>query len=174
MQAARDTEKGAPAAPIRRAGQPIRRPLVRAGLVLAALSVVCLVLPAVSAAAGGRLIVVHKGKATSIAHTSAPLRTAPPSTVVVVHKSKASSIKVIWAWGEPVAVAHGRGSGKSAVAATHRPAFAGRAAMLVLGWWGIARSNSMGNDEVATRWAALLPPHGLGHLLRNVDAVHGL
>jgi mannosyltransferase len=46
--------------------------------------------------------------------------------------------------------------------------------MLVLGWWGIARDNSMGNDEVATRWAALLPLRELVHLLSNVDAVHGL
>jgi mannosyltransferase len=46
--------------------------------------------------------------------------------------------------------------------------------MLVLGWWGIARDNSMGNDEVATRWAALLPLRELAHLLGHVDAVHGL
>ena len=46
--------------------------------------------------------------------------------------------------------------------------------MLVLGWWGIARYNSMGNDEVATRWAALLPLRELAHLLSKVDAVHGL
>jgi mannosyltransferase len=32
----------------------------------------------------------------------------------------------------------------------------------------------MGNDEVATRWAALLPLRALVHLLSNVDAVHGL
>jgi mannosyltransferase len=32
----------------------------------------------------------------------------------------------------------------------------------------------MGNDEVATRWAALLSVHQLAHLLRHVDAVHGL
>ena len=32
----------------------------------------------------------------------------------------------------------------------------------------------MGNDEVATRWAALLPLRELAHLLRHVDAVHGL
>jgi mannosyltransferase len=46
--------------------------------------------------------------------------------------------------------------------------------MLALGWWGIARDNSMGNDEVATRWAALLPLRELAHLVGNVDAVHGL
>ena len=32
----------------------------------------------------------------------------------------------------------------------------------------------MGNDEVATRYAALLPLHLLARLLRHVDAVHGL
>ena len=46
--------------------------------------------------------------------------------------------------------------------------------MAVLGGWGLARSGSMGNDEVATRWAALLSLRDLGHLLRHVDAVHGL
>jgi mannosyltransferase len=48
------------------------------------------------------------------------------------------------------------------------------ATMAVLGWWGLARRNSMGNDEVATRWAALLPLHELFRLLSNLDAVHGL
>jgi mannosyltransferase len=46
--------------------------------------------------------------------------------------------------------------------------------MLVLGWWGLARDSAMGNDEVATRWAALLSLRGLAHLLSNQDAVHGL
>ena len=46
--------------------------------------------------------------------------------------------------------------------------------MAVLGWWDLARRNSMGNDEVATRWAALLPLPQLEHLLSHVDAVHGL
>jgi len=32
----------------------------------------------------------------------------------------------------------------------------------------------MGNDEVATRWAALLSLRELAHLVRHVDAVHGL
>ena len=31
----------------------------------------------------------------------------------------------------------------------------------------------MGNDEVVTRWAALLPLHELFHLVNHVDAVHG-
>jgi mannosyltransferase len=48
------------------------------------------------------------------------------------------------------------------------------ATMAVLSWWGLDRRNSMGNDEVATRWAALLPLRELFHLLRHLDAVHGL
>ena len=46
--------------------------------------------------------------------------------------------------------------------------------MAVLGVWGLARDSAMGNDEVATRYAALLPLHLLARLLRHVDAVHGL
>ena len=42
------------------------------------------------------------------------------------------------------------------------------------GAYGLARAGSMGNDEVATRWAALLSLRELAHLLRHVDAVHGL
>ncbi len=48
------------------------------------------------------------------------------------------------------------------------------AVMLVFGLWGLSRDSSMGNDEVATRWAALLSLRELAHLLANVDAVHGL
>ena len=46
--------------------------------------------------------------------------------------------------------------------------------MAVLGLWGLARDSSMGNDEVATRWAALLSLRDLAHLLNTIDAVHGL
>jgi mannosyltransferase len=46
--------------------------------------------------------------------------------------------------------------------------------MTIAGLWGLTRDSSMGNDEVATRWAALLGLHDLAHLLRHVDAVHGL
>ena len=67
-----------------------------------------------------------------------------------------------------------RTAGWAATAAAWIPPAAAAAVMLVLGWWGIARDNSMGNDEVATRWAALLPLRELAHLLGNVDAVHGL
>ena len=54
------------------------------------------------------------------------------------------------------------------------PVIGAAAVMAVLGVWGLARDSAMGNDEVATRWAALLPLHLLTHLLRHVDAVHGL
>ena len=61
-----------------------------------------------------------------------------------------------------------------AAAARYAPAVLAAAVMAVLGVWGLARDSSMGNDEVATRWAALLSLHQLGRLLRHVDAVHGL
>jgi mannosyltransferase len=48
------------------------------------------------------------------------------------------------------------------------------AVMAVLGVWGLARHNAMGNDEVASRWAAMLSLGQLFHLLGNLDAVHGL
>jgi mannosyltransferase len=54
------------------------------------------------------------------------------------------------------------------------PILVAAAVMLVAGLWGLARDSSMGNDEVATRWAARLSLHQLDHLLRHVDAVHGL
>jgi mannosyltransferase len=46
--------------------------------------------------------------------------------------------------------------------------------MTCFGLWGLARYSAMGNDEVASRWAALLPLRQLAQLLRHVDAVHGL
>jgi mannosyltransferase len=45
--------------------------------------------------------------------------------------------------------------------------------MTGFGLWGLVRQDSMGNDEVATRYAALLSLRQLAHLLSNVDAVHG-
>jgi mannosyltransferase len=67
-----------------------------------------------------------------------------------------------------------RGGGWAAVAAKFAPVLIAAAAMAVLGIWGLARDSSMGNDEVATRWAALLSLRDLAHLLNTVDAVHGL
>ncbi|MGH3400731.1 MAG: glycosyltransferase family 39 protein [Streptosporangiaceae bacterium] len=64
--------------------------------------------------------------------------------------------------------------GRTAAAARYLPVGLAAAVMLVLGLWGLARQSAMGNDEVATRWAALLPLRELFHLLNNVDAVHGL
>ncbi len=57
--------------------------------------------------------------------------------------------------------------------ARYVPPAAAAAVMLALGLWGLVRQNSMGNDEVATRYAALLSLGQLKHLLSNVDAVHG-
>jgi len=71
---------------------------------------------------------------------------------------------------EPPAAAPSRWRG----AAWYWPALAAALVMAVLGVWGLERDSSMGNDEVATRWAALLPLHQLAHLVNNVDAVHGL
>ncbi len=67
-----------------------------------------------------------------------------------------------------------RAGGWRAAAARYAQAGAAAAVMLVLGLWGLARDSAMGNDEVATRWAALLSLRELAHLVNNVDAVHGL
>jgi mannosyltransferase len=48
------------------------------------------------------------------------------------------------------------------------------ATMTVFGLWGLARHQAMSNDEVASRWAASLSLPQLAHLLRHVDAWHGL
>ena len=80
----------------------------------------------------------------------------------------------------PAAVAVPAGAGRSRAggwaapgAARYAPVIIAAATMAVLGLWGLARDSSMGNDEVATRWAALLPLRQLAHLLNTVDAVHG-
>jgi mannosyltransferase len=67
-----------------------------------------------------------------------------------------------------------RGRGWAAAAGKYAPAGIAAAVMAVLGLWGLARHSSMANDEVATRWAALLSLRDLAHLLNTVDAVHGL
>lgn len=59
-------------------------------------------------------------------------------------------------------------------AARYGPVLLPVLAMLAAGVAGLGRLDSMGNDEVATRWAALLSLRELGHLVRHVDAVHGL
>ncbi len=57
--------------------------------------------------------------------------------------------------------------------ARYVPIGAAAATMIVLGVWGLARQGAMGNDEVVTRWAAMLPLPGLGHLLEHTDIFHG-
>ena len=58
--------------------------------------------------------------------------------------------------------------------ARYGPIVAPAAAMAGPGSSALARDSSMGNDEVASRWAASLSLRQLAHLLRHVDAVHGL
>ena len=67
-----------------------------------------------------------------------------------------------------------RRGGWAAAVTRYGPAVIAGAVMAVLGLWGLARDSSMGNDEVATRWAALLSLRDLAHLLNTIDAVHGL
>ena len=62
----------------------------------------------------------------------------------------------------------------AAYVARYAPVLLPAAVMTVAGLWGLTRDSSMGNDEVATRWAALLNLRDLARLLRHVDAVHGL
>ena len=62
----------------------------------------------------------------------------------------------------------------AAYLARYAPVLLPAVVMTAAGLWGLTRDSSMGNDEVATRWAALLPLRNLAHLLRHVDAVHGL
>jgi mannosyltransferase len=57
---------------------------------------------------------------------------------------------------------------------TFLPIVAAAAVMAVLGVWGLARQGAMGNDEVVTRWAAMLPLPELRHLLSHTDIFHGL
>ena len=71
------------------------------------------------------------------------------------------------------ATSHPAAGGRAAGPARYAPAAAAAAVMVVLGIWGLARDSAMGNDEVATRWAALLSLRDLAHLVDNVDAVHG-
>jgi mannosyltransferase len=67
-----------------------------------------------------------------------------------------------------------RAGTRAALAARYAPPAAAAAAMTAAGLWGLTRDSAMGNDEVVSRWAALLSLRQLAHLLRHVDAVHGL
>ncbi len=78
---------------------------------------------------------------------------------------------------EPAAAGSGAAdrstAGPAAKLARYLPVVLTAGTMVVMGLWGLKRHSSMGNDEVVTRWAALLPLHELFHLLSHVDAVHG-
>jgi mannosyltransferase len=62
---------------------------------------------------------------------------------------------------------------RSATVASYAAILTPAAVMALLGIWRLARDSAMGNDEVATRYAALLSLRQLARLLRHVDAVHG-
>ncbi len=66
------------------------------------------------------------------------------------------------------------GAQRRAAVRRYLPVLAAAAVMAALGLWGLGRDSAMGNDEVVSRWAALLSLHQLAHLLDHVDAVHGL
>jgi mannosyltransferase len=68
----------------------------------------------------------------------------------------------------------GRTAGWVAAAARYAPVIAVSALMAFFGLWGLARGSAMGNDEVVSRFAALLPLGQLRQLLSRVDIVHGL
>jgi mannosyltransferase len=72
------------------------------------------------------------------------------------------------------AVGAARTAGWATVVVRYAPVVAASAVMAVLGSWGLARGSAMGNDEVVSRFAALLSLGQLVHLLRRVDIVHGL
>jgi len=67
-----------------------------------------------------------------------------------------------------------RSAGWVAVAVSWAPVVAVSGLMTFFGLWGLARSSAMGNDEVVSRYAALLSLGQLAVLLRRVDIVHGL
>ncbi|HTS95021.1 MAG TPA: glycosyltransferase family 39 protein [Streptosporangiaceae bacterium] len=47
------------------------------------------------------------------------------------------------------------------------------AVMLAAGLWGLARHDTMGNDEIVTRYASTLSLGQLAHLLEHTDIYHG-
>jgi len=65
-------------------------------------------------------------------------------------------------------------AGWVAAAGACAPVIAACATMTFLGLWGLARGSAMGNDEVVSRYAALLPIGQLAALVRRVDIVHAL
>jgi mannosyltransferase len=67
-----------------------------------------------------------------------------------------------------------RTAGWVAAVGSCAPVVAASGLMAFFGLWGLARRSAMGNDEVVSRYAALLPLGQLVQLLRRVDIVHGL
>jgi mannosyltransferase len=79
---------------------------------------------------------------------------------------------------EGATAASGKGGGVArpwvAAAARYAPVVAVSGLMTFFGLWGLARKSAMGNDEVVSRYAALLSIGQLVRLLGHVDIVHGL
>ena len=65
------------------------------------------------------------------------------------------------------------GAGWPARAVRFLPVAFVSAVMLVLGLWGLARHDAMGNDEIVTRYASTLSLGQLAHLLEHTDIYHG-
>ncbi|HWA67942.1 MAG TPA: hypothetical protein VG899_16380 [Mycobacteriales bacterium] len=98
---------------------------------------------------------------------SAPARPTAAWDVLIPEQPVAPA----WTAGEPnLRLAPRRESRLARVAVW----LAAPALLAGLGAWGLQRHGAYSGDESATRWAALLPIHDLFHLLRHIDAVHGL
>ena len=119
----------------------------------------------------------QNGKAPSPAEpagTPAPALPAAADWGIQVHRGDCRR-RTLMTEVRPAQAAHAAGGGAARgpggggrAAARYAPAGAAALVMVVLGLWGLARDSAMGNDEVATRWAALLSLRELAHLLNNV------
>jgi mannosyltransferase len=98
----------------------------------------------------------------------------PSSSVPPASPAPASASVPAASPAPPSASAPTGARGARAAAASYLPVAIVAVTMAVLGVWGLTRHNAMGNDEVASRYAATLSLGQLFHLLSNADAVHGL
>jgi len=106
-------------------------------------------------------------------HGAAPAQPGPPTPPGPAQSGPASpSASAPEAPSPPATGTTGTRDGR-AIAAWWLPVAGAVAVMAVLGVWDLARRNAMGNDEVASRYAAMLSLGQLFHLLSHLDAVHG-
>jgi mannosyltransferase len=73
----------------------------------------------------------------------------------------------------PAPAAPAAGADWSARAVRFLPIALVSAVMAVLGIWGLGRHDTMGNDEIVTRYASTLSFGQLAHLLEHTDIYHG-